>query len=350
MKSDPLDHETAGERWRRRGLTFPAYGLLTLGVSSAFPALALLTLAIDLAWRNRFVFSRTLVFLTVYLWCETIGVIVGFLLWLLRKTGIFSASQFIRASFLVQQKWAGALFGAGRLLFHLQVEIEGGESISAARQKGPVLVFLRHSSTADTVLPVALVSGPYDILLRYVMKRDLLWDPCLDLYGQRLPNAFVRRGSNDPAREIERVRELSQGLATGDGILLYPEGTRFSEKARERIREKLAAEGDPEKLQRATQFRSVLPPRVGGALASIGENPSATVLFCAHTGFDGVRSFREFSNGMLLDKVVRAKFWAVPVADLPEKEEDRIEWLFSEWKKVDEFCTENATRVPLGPI
>ena len=53
MKSDPLDHETAGERWRRRGLTFPAYGLLTLGVSSAFPALALLTLAIDLACRNR---------------------------------------------------------------------------------------------------------------------------------------------------------------------------------------------------------------------------------------------------------------------------------------------------------
>ncbi len=348
MTSDPLDHETAGERWRRRGLTFPAYGLLTLGVSSAFPALALVALVIDLACRNRFVFSRTLLFLTVYLWCETIGVIVGFLLWLLRATGIFSASQFIRASFLVQQKWAGALFGAGRLLFHLQVEIEGAESIAAARQKGPVLVFLRHSSTADTVLPVALVSGPYDILLRYVMKRDLLWDPCLDLYGQRLPNAFVRRGSNDPAREIERVRELSQGLGTGDGILLYPEGTRFSEKTRERIREKLAAEGDPEKLQRATQFQSVLPPRVGGALASIGENPSATILFCAHTGFDGVRSFREFSNGMLLDKVVRAKFWSVPVADLPEKEEDRIEWLFNEWKKVDEFCTKNATRVSLG--
>ena len=340
---DPREQESLAERWRRRGLTLPAYALLTLAVSTAFPALAVLALAVDLFCRNRFVFTRTLAFLTVYLWCETIGVIIGFFLWLPRAMGLLSERQFIRASFLIQQQWAGALFGAGRMLFHLRVEIQGAETITPARQAGPVLVFLRHSSTADTVLPVALVSGPYDILLRYVMKRDLLWDPCLDIYGQRLPNAFVRRGSNDPAREIERVRELSRGLVAGDGILLYPEGTRFSEKTRDRIHEKLIEEGETDKLRRAQQFRSVLPPRVGGALASIGENPSGTILFCAHTGFDGVRSFREFSNGMLLDKVVRAKFWSVPVAELPEKEDDRIEWLFSEWKKVDDFCTENAT-------
>jgi 1-acyl-sn-glycerol-3-phosphate acyltransferase len=342
MMPDPIDQETRLERWRRRCLTFPTYGLMTAGVSVAFPALALITGTVDLICRNRFVFTRTLIFLTVYLWCEIIGLFVGFFLWILRATQLLSARQFTRACFLVQQQWAGALFGTGRVLFHLRVRLEGAEAITRARSHGPALVFLRHSSTADTVLPVALVSGPYDILLRYVMKRDLLWDPCLDLYGQRLPNTFIRRGSNDPAREIARVRELSRHLATGDGVLLYPEGTRFSERTRDRLHEKLAAEGDPEKLRRAKQFQSVLPPRIGGALACIDENPAGTVVFCAHTGFDGVRSFREFSNGMLMDKVVHAKFWSVPVADLPEKEEDRIEWLFSEWKKVDEFCTKNA--------
>lgn len=341
--ADVIEQESLAERWKRRGITFPVYALLTAGLSFALPVLMPAAILVDLICRNRFVFTRTLIFLTVYLWCESIGLLVGFFLWILRATRLLSPQKFIRASFLVQQKWAGTLFGAGRVLFDLGVRIEGAEALAAARSHGPVLVFLRHASTADTALPVVLVSGPYDILLRYVMKRELLWDPCLDLYGQRLPNAFVRRGSNDPAAEIDRVRELSRDLQTGDGILIYPEGTRFSERARDRLHEKLGAQEDPEKLRRAQEFRSVLPPRVGGVLAAIGENPSGTVVFCAHTGFDGVRSFREFANGMLLGKLVHAKFWAVPVADLPEKEEDRIEWLFTEWKKVDEFCTENAS-------
>ena len=338
----PREQESLLERWKRRLMTFPAYVLMTAFVSAVLPLLALIAVGVDLVCRNRFIFTRTLVFLTVYLWCEILGLLVGFFLWILRATRLLSADQFIRACFLVQQQWAGALFGTGRALFHLRVRLEGTEAITRARSDGPVLVFLRHSSTADTVLPVALVSGPYDILLRYVMKRDLLWDPCLDLYGQRLPNTFIRRGSSDPAREIARVRELSRHLEIGDGILLYPEGTRFSERTRDRLHEKLAAESDPEKLRRAQQFKSVLPPRIGGALACIDENPSGTIVFCAHTGFDGVRSFREFSNGMLMDKVVHAKFWSVPVADLPEKEEDRIEWFFTEWKKVDDFCTQNT--------
>ena len=81
------EQETLAERWQRRGLTLPAYAVLTLAVSATFPALVMLALVVDLICRNRLVFTRTLAFLTVYLWCETIGVVIGFFLWVARAAG-----------------------------------------------------------------------------------------------------------------------------------------------------------------------------------------------------------------------------------------------------------------------
>jgi hypothetical protein len=56
---------------------------------------------------------------------------------------------------------------------------------------------LRHASIGDTLLASALVGRPHGIFwLRYVLKRELLWDPCLDVVGNRLPHVFVDRASD----------------------------------------------------------------------------------------------------------------------------------------------------------
>ena len=48
---------------------------------------------------------------------------------------------------------------------------------------------------ATTTYPqtTTYVSRRYHLRLRYVLKRELLWDPCLDIVGQRVPNIFVDR-------------------------------------------------------------------------------------------------------------------------------------------------------------
>ncbi|MDC0708578.1 hypothetical protein POL68_08865 [Stigmatella sp. ncwal1] len=44
--------------------------------------------------------------------------------------------------------------------------------------------------------------------LKYVLKRELLWDPCLDVVGRRLPNVFVERSGDRGKAEIEAVATL----------------------------------------------------------------------------------------------------------------------------------------------
>ncbi len=116
-----------------------------------------------------------------------------------------------------------------------------------------------------TVLWIATLGGnPNRLLLRYVLKRELLWDPCLDIIGRRLPNAFVDRTGSRSRAEIEAVARLTNDLDARSAGLIYPEGTRLTaqklahgiEALRERKHDRLAAV--------ASGFRNVLPPRLGG--------------------------------------------------------------------------------------
>jgi hypothetical protein len=60
-------------------------------------------------------------------------------------------------------------------------------------------------------------------------------------------------------------------------------------------------------------------------------------VFCAHAGFEKSRSFWEMWNGGLVNRVVRVRFWSVPANDVPVDRESRENWLFEQWKVVDEF-------------
>lgn len=343
-----MHRESFQQRWGRRVITLPGYGLLWLVATALLPALLVITVAVDLLGRRDFLFTRTALFLELYLTAELVGVLVGAVLFAARLLPGFDDAAFLRASFRVQQVWAGVLFGGGRRLFRIGLDVEGEDVLRSAIAAGPILVFPRHCSTADTVLPVALVSGPHDVVLRYVMKSELLWDPCLDIYGQRLPNAFVRRDSARSGEQIDLVSELSMDLRTGEGMLIYPEGRRYSPKAYEAAR--MAASGDEERVQFIERLQHVLPPKRGGPLAVMRNNPGGTVVFCGHTGLDTVRTFNEFVNGVLLDTTIRVKFWAESVASLPPDDEGRVAWLDRQWMRMDEFCAAGTggARLPAG--
>jgi hypothetical protein len=51
-------------------------------------------------------------------------------------------------------------------------------------EPGPMLLFIRRAGA--TVLPAVFLSGRDGLGQRYVLERELPWDPCLDIVGNRL--------------------------------------------------------------------------------------------------------------------------------------------------------------------
>jgi len=221
-------------------------------------------LAYDLFTDRRGPVTRCLGFAVLYLGCETLGLLASACLWMGRRG--------LASHYRLQNAWAGTLFWGVRRIFGLRLDLEGDD----ARPPGPLLVFMRHVSVADTLLPAAVLSARFGWRLRYVLKRELLWDPCLDVVGQRLPNVFVRRDTGDGAREVRAVLALAAGLGADEGVLIYPEGTRFTPEKYARRLAQLAAKGDPERLARARGLRHVLPPRSGGPVACSREHLGPT--------------------------------------------------------------------------
>lgn len=293
------------------------------------PFYLVLAVALDLARSASWGLTRFVAIVTVYLWCECAGVLTTVWLWI-------TPGDVIRRNFALQRWWAGTLFAAGARIYGLRVTVEG----EAAVERGPILLLVRHASVVDTLIPAVFVSSRTGLLLRYVLKRELLWDPCLDIVGQRLPNVFVRRGSQDPAQEIANIRALASGLERDEGVILFPEGTRSSPR---RKAEALARLADSPLLPRATALTHVLPPRTGGTLALLDATPGVDVVICGHTGFDGALRLGDLWSGALVGRHVRVHFRRVPRSDIPSDRDARIDWLYREWERLDAWVAEVAS-------
>ncbi len=240
-----------------------------------------------------------------------------------------SRKRFLDWNFALQRWWAGALCRGAQRVFDITIDVDGTDEL----RDGPIIVFLRHASVADTLLPAVFIANPNGLKLRYVLKHELLWDPCLDIVGNRLPNSFVRRSSGDSFR----VLDLMKDLGPGDGVIVYPEGTRFSEEKRKLIIEQLDLKGESYLSEKARMLNNVLPPRLGGPLNLLARNESADVVFCAHFGFDGVVDMRDSLNGSLVGRKVKVRFWRVPFEEIPKTRAEQKDWLFENWMRVDEW-------------
>tara|TARA_B110000014_G_scaffold130987_1_gene90364 strand:+ start:2825 stop:3361 length:537 start_codon:yes stop_codon:yes gene_type:complete len=157
-----------------------------------------------------------------------------------------------------------------------------------------------------------------------------LFDPCLDIVGNRLPNYFVDRFSDDPARELDGVASLLKGLSKSEGVVIYPEGSRFSAAKRENVLEKLS--GDDR--IRAQRWTRLLPPRYGGILALLQANPQLDLLFCAHVGLEGSADFYSLINGSWVNSTIKVHFWRVPFAEIPKDLDDQRHFVVESWDRM----------------
>lgn len=322
--------------WQRRLITIPVVIVAAVLVWAALPLLGVLAWLGDRVRGRPSALLRTLALVAWVLACELVGLLVAGALWLARVITRADAQRFMSWNYALQHRWNAALLGGMRRLHRVRYEVEGAELLT----RGGYLLLARHGSGIDYALPIVLAGVPYRRRIRYVLKTAMRWDPCLDVVGGRIPNAFVQPGQRKRDEQAREVAALTVDLAPDDAINVYPEGSRYSALARERQLARLAAAGDAINLERAQQLHRTLLPRSGAVEAILERAPQLDVVLLAHHGLERANGLGDLARGALLDARVRVRLWRIPAAEIARDDYDA--WLFEQWSRIDAWLLELA--------
>ena len=330
--------EPIAERWSRRCKTFSAVLFGFVLVTALIPVWLPLSALIDLFVPSQWSRLRFMVAVQVFLAWEVLGLLISLCFWLLPKGSGQTARRRDQDLFYALQWWWGGTFLQMLVkVFELDLQIEGEEAI----EDGHIVLLCRHASLFDTLVPPALVSRPYGLRLRYAVKQELQLDPCFDLFGQHTPHHFVRRGAGQTDAEVAEMQHMLTHLGPDDGVVIFPEGTRYTPEKRIRVLERLEERGETDLLAHAKRLRHTLPPRLEGVMGLLEHNDTTDVVFCATMGFEGIRKLPDLLAGTLVGRTIRVAFWRVPVQEVPVEPEQRIAWLFDRWHHIDDWIEDN---------
>ena len=314
----------------RRLLSISGLILGAVVLTVLLPAWLPLVIIIDasrLKWR--FPLARLLLFGVCWAWLETVGVICSALLWTVGQ------SKNVPRHYALQRWWADRLLRALKATCGFSVEVENIDSL----KPGPVILLARHASLADSLVSAYVVTTLAQMNPRFVLKRELLADPCLDVVGQRLPNHFLDRQATDSTPELEALQKLVTDVDASTVGIIFPEGTRANNKKRTRALEKIAT-SDPDRADRLSDMRHLLPPRPAGAAAMLRGCTSADVVVAWHVGFEGLDTFGGILKAISSDMPpIRFHLRRVSRDEIPDASISNAEgftrWLDDEWMRMD---------------
>lgn len=311
--------------WVRRPITIGGVVLALVVLVGTLPIWILLAPLFDLV-RAKFRLPTLRLLGFALCWCvlEVCGVIASFAMFLVGQ------ARNRRAHYALQRWWAKNLIRSLRLTCGLRIEVEGVDAFG----DGPLVCFGRHASLGDALVSAWIMGSLARRFPRYVMKRELLLDPCLDIVGQRIPNYFVDRGSAAVRQEIAGIRAMAEGMGGRDVAVIFPEGTRASSDKRTYLVDRLERR-QPERHVLFQELRYLLPPRPAGAVALLEAVPDADVTFMGHVGFDGLDTFGGILRRLAYpEPTAVVSFHTVARSEVPTGEAFGP-WLDAEWLALD---------------
>tara|TARA_B100000029_G_scaffold516779_1_gene634106 strand:+ start:5115 stop:6188 length:1074 start_codon:yes stop_codon:yes gene_type:complete len=322
----------------RRLITIPSFSLAFVVITIGAPVLFLATTFWDIQRKRKNLPLTRVILLTWFYLVVEILTIVGCLID--RMFCIGGSKTSLSLNNVLIRFWSSCLFWGAVKVFGLRVFVEG----IPPTKDGPILLFSRHVSPVDNLIPSVFVSNPNRLHIRTALNRWLLRDPSIDLVSHRIPTAFIRVGDQKRPRHLKEVAALGRNLEAHDVVLLFPEGTLFNERKRSQIINRFRKNNNKALAERAESFRNVLLPRTGGPLALLKNSPEADVIFLAHTGLE-LGTYLQAARGGLMRKELHIRLWRVSREEIPENDEDRIDWLYDQWKRVDDWIEEKKAVV-----
>lgn len=324
-----FEYRRPARRLRRRVVSIGALVFVALLTTATLPLWVSLVIVIDIVTGAR---RLPLTRLTLFGWAWSLIEIAGLLA---------ALTSFVRGRALdhptqyrLMGWWASVLMRVMASALAIRPEVHGVEHLRA----GGAIVLCRHASLADSLFSAWAIRVVAGVNPRYVLKRELLGDPCLDVVGLRVPNHFVDRSAVDSSADLAALEDLAAGLDSGSVVVIFPEGTRANPRKRERALRSISAT-DPERGARLGGLRCLLPIRPSGTLALLRGAPEADLVFAWHTGFDGLDTF-----GGIYRRLRSGGPDAVFVATRVTRSEvpgDRVlEWLDDRWLHMDSEVAE----------
>lgn len=321
-------------KWGRRLISIPALILITTLYGVALMLLVPYGIVRDLLRRRPLLLARFHIYIFSVLFVHLVGLTHLCLAWFY---GLPQSPARRRQIALKVELWfIPKTIALAEKIYGMEIVLDNIECC----HPGPILLLSRHASILDTILPIKILGEAHGMGMRIVQKDILRWNALVDVASHRSPRAFIQRGSNNIEREIGHMKHLLEGIGEGDALVVFPEGSRFTPEKKERIISKIA-QSNPLAAQRAEKLQSVLPVRPAGTTALMDARPDIDIVFLAHTGLEGANGLNDFVNGALYKRKLRMKFWRVAASEIPQDEDERLEWLHEEWAKVDAWITAN---------
>jgi len=346
-------------RLLRRSVLAPLVVVLAIALIALSPLIAILTLTFSLLRRSRpgrarqpgragrLRGARLLVFALVWLTAETVTLFMCLGLWIASGFGgRLHTEPFQSRHYAIMRWFLDLIYRTGTRTFRVGVEIEEPELTSgekAARLARPVIVLSRHAGPGDSFLLVRHLLSVYGRRPRVVMKATLQLDPGLDVVANRLPNVFIHPHRTGGKVFTEQIERLASGLDRLGALVIFPEGGNWTPGRWRRGVQRLEQQGRGDLAARARHMPNLLPPRAGGALSAIAACPGADVIFVAHAGLDRLVSVGDVWRNLPMDQVIRAKWWRVPVGEVPRSLDHAAQelWLYDWWQRIDAWISQN---------
>ena len=324
----------------RRFVLAPLLIGLTLITWFTMPLWLILGAALSPLLPGRLRALRLLWIFILYLTCESLLLLVMFVLWISSGFGWKLRSAYFEGlHYDLVQLLMWFFFREAKRVARLKIVTEG--PAPDAHPGKPILVCCRHAGPGDSFTLIHTLMHWYGREPRVVLKDTLAWDPAVDVLLRRIPARFISPNPAKGEHFEEQIAALATGLDDNDAFVIFPEGGNFTPARRQRAIDRLRRLGMERMAQRAEEMIHVLAPRPGGLLAALDAAPEADVVLVAHTGLDHLATVGDLWRELPIDKVIIMRWWQVPSEEIPTGRDERIEWLFSWWEAIDDWIAEH---------